>query len=101
LDFNDETVTTFLDVWQELGPSVSNRLRNVSRSGVPELLSVDWYLQLERANRFEAAKREPKVQLKLTTDQGEKYEEMSFEQLKALNYTLHEIQDKVDSLMQS
>lgn len=40
------------------------------------------------------------MQLQLVTDQGNKYTKLNFEELKHLHYTLQNVQDHMDQLLQ-
>uniref|UniRef100_A0A914RVJ5 COMM domain-containing protein n=1 Tax=Parascaris equorum TaxID=6256 RepID=A0A914RVJ5_PAREQ len=105
-------------VWSEGGIAVCDRLRNISYSGRPQLLDVNWTLRMDVArcealnrdhgveryahilfSRDCAKMRQPRAILELVTDHGSKPVEMSREELVELFRTLQNVQKHIDTLL--
>uniref|UniRef100_A0A0N5AK29 COMM domain-containing protein n=1 Tax=Syphacia muris TaxID=451379 RepID=A0A0N5AK29_9BILA len=99
LGFSEEMSDVFVDLWVRNGYSISNRLRDKSYSGTPELLDVNWTLRMDIAKKDFAKLRQPATILELVTTDGVKHTKLSRDELVELFHTLQEIQAKLDSLV--
>uniref|UniRef100_A0A0N4UM59 COMM domain-containing protein n=1 Tax=Dracunculus medinensis TaxID=318479 RepID=A0A0N4UM59_DRAME len=96
---SESLVQMFLDYWTEFGEYICERFCEISNSGIPTLLDVNWTIRLDMARKKIPKMSEAKLILELLTDQGLKIYEMPREELIKLRDVVNEIQKHVDLLV--
>uniref|UniRef100_A0A0R3RHH9 COMM domain-containing protein n=1 Tax=Elaeophora elaphi TaxID=1147741 RepID=A0A0R3RHH9_9BILA len=98
--FDAEMRNAIVKVWSESGWTVSDRLRNISFSGRPNVKDVEWTLRMNVASSNNPAMRVAEAIVQFETDRGSKIVELSRGKLVELYITLQEVQKSLDVLLE-
>ncbi|CAG9535777.1 unnamed protein product [Cercopithifilaria johnstoni] len=100
IGFGDEMRNAVVKIWSESGWTVSDRLRNISFSGRPNVRDVGWTLRMNVASSSNPVMRTAEAILQFDTDRGSKIVELSKGKLVELYMTLQEVQKSLDVLLE-
>ncbi|KAL3984788.1 HCaRG family protein [Acanthocheilonema viteae] len=98
--FDAEMRNAIVKVWSESGWTISDRLRNISFSGRPNVRDVEWVLRMNVASSDNPVMRTAEAILHFDTDQGSKIVELNRSKLVELYMMLQEVQKSLDVLLE-
>ncbi|MCP9259763.1 hypothetical protein DINM_002965 [Dirofilaria immitis] len=98
--FDAEMRNTAVKIWSESGLTVSNRLRDISFSGRPNVIDIGWTLRKTVASSDNPVMRATEVIVQFDTDRGSKIIELSRSKLTELYMIVQEVQKSLDILLE-
>uniref|UniRef100_A0A915Q1S9 COMM domain-containing protein n=1 Tax=Setaria digitata TaxID=48799 RepID=A0A915Q1S9_9BILA len=101
--FDAKIRDAIVKIWSESGLTISNRLRDMSFSGRPNVSGVGWMLRMNitSSDNHKPGMHDAEAILQLNTDKGSKIVELSRGELVEFYMMLQKVQKSLDILLES